>query len=406
MTDDRRTSSAGLAQHVAEVSRRSAAELTAEVPDEGMEPDGLFRELRLVLDIELAPALGLTEVDPVRRLVAGSTKARGLDEGLDQDRMISVALLPVVSEPPSRHAQKPGGKVAAVNPGQDEESGVVDHKMEPALALRGGPADEAVARRRLPRRGAESKQGENPVVGSGKVSQLRTWERLVAQVMIAVDVLVPPVRVCAVGDEFEVEVRQRPSGGEDREQVGFRLWCAAAIGPAVVVAIARRWEPHQPVVLHPQHGDTAAHVFEPSIGPAPSQLLAEESGQGGTACAWVLDHEAPDGLELRQSELTPAVAHLAAHQPIACLGASRPGDARACCRISSLSRGMLSRPTTRSWRYFQNEIPSLRQVFFRLAKVSRHRRPGSLRVQPLILRFLTYSRMSRSLKLLCNGISG
>jgi len=48
----------------------------------------------------------------------------------------------------------------------------------------------------------------------------------------------------------------------------------------------------------------------------------------------------------------------------------------------------------------------LRQVFLRLANVSRPRRPSSLRVPPLILRRLTYSRMSPSLKLLCNGNSG
>jgi hypothetical protein len=41
----------------------------------------------------------------------------------------------------------------------------------------------------------------------------------------------------------------------------------------------------------------------------------------------------------------------------------------------------------------------LRQVFFKLANVSRQRRPSSLRVPPLILRRLTYSRMSPSLRL-------
>jgi hypothetical protein len=60
----------------------------------------------------------------------------------------------------------------------------------------------------------------------------------------------------------------------------------------------------------------------------------------------------------------------------------------------------------RSWRYDQNDIPNFLHVFFRLVKVSRQRRPSSLRVEPLILRFLTYSRIACSLRLLCKGMSG
>ena len=63
-------------------------------------------------------------------------------------------------------------------------------------------------------------------------------------------------------------------------------------------------------------------------------------------------------------------------------------------------------PEIRSERYCQKDIPSFRQVFFKLVKVSRQRRPFSLRVLPLILRLLTYSRISFSLKLLWRGISG
>ena len=51
-------------------------------------------------------------------------------------------------------------------------------------------------------------------------------------------------------------------------------------------------------------------------------------------------------------------------------------------------------------------MPSLRQVFFRLANVSRQRRPSSLRVPPLILPTFYCDVTSPSLKLLCNGSSG
>src|SRR5918992_826836 len=51
--------------------------------------------------------------------------------------------------------------------------------------------------------------------------------------------------------------------------------------------------------------------------------------------------------------------------------------------------GILFVADTRSRRSSQKETPSLRQVFLRLAKVSRQRRPRSLRVPPLTFRFLT-----------------
>ena len=79
---------------------------------------------------------------------------------------------------------------------------------------------------------------------------------------------------------------------------------------------------------------------------------------------------------------------------------------KACCRIKSERSGIRPIFSTRSLRYCQNDMPNLRQVFFKLVNVSRHCRPDSLRVLPLILRFLTYSRIAFSAPLLCKGMSG
>jgi hypothetical protein len=54
----------------------------------------------------------------------------------------------------------------------------------------------------------------------------------------------------------------------------------------------------------------------------------------------------------------------------------------------------------RSRRYCQKDTPNFRHVFFKLVKVSRARRPSSLRVLPLTFHLLTYSRISFSLRLL------
>src|SRR5271166_4336848 len=51
-------------------------------------------------------------------------------------------------------------------------------------------------------------------------------------------------------------------------------------------------------------------------------------------------------------------------------------------------------------------MPSLAQVLWRPRKASRQSRPASLRVPPLILRLVTWQRMSFSEPLVLSGISG
>src|SRR5271166_4393911 len=51
-------------------------------------------------------------------------------------------------------------------------------------------------------------------------------------------------------------------------------------------------------------------------------------------------------------------------------------------------------------------MPSLAQVLIRPRKASRQSRPASLRVPPLILRLVTWQRMSFSEPLVLSGISG
>ena len=56
-------------------TRRLPAQDPSEVPVERIDPDGLDRQLGLVVDIELATAGGLSEAEPVGSLVSGAAKA-------------------------------------------------------------------------------------------------------------------------------------------------------------------------------------------------------------------------------------------------------------------------------------------------------------------------------------------
>ena len=77
--------------------------MVAEVFIQGVDPDGFGRQLGFVLDIELSSALCLTEVNPVRGFVAGSTEARDFYECLGQHGAIAISVLPVVGQDASRH---------------------------------------------------------------------------------------------------------------------------------------------------------------------------------------------------------------------------------------------------------------------------------------------------------------
>lgn len=71
--------------------------------------------------------------------------------------------------------------------------------------------------------------------------RLGAGQRLIAQVLVGVDVLVPHVRLRAIGDQLHAEVCQGTGEGDEREQRRLSLWCAATIALAVVVTVLGRW---------------------------------------------------------------------------------------------------------------------------------------------------------------------
>ena len=137
------------------------AESLPEVSAEREEEDVLDRYGKALVPIQLSATLGLADVNPVRRAVAGASEARLFDKGLEQDGRVAVATVPVLREPSGEARQQMGGQVGGMNPGQDQEARVVDHLMQVVAALLQGPANEQVAGRDLPRRGAKADRRAN-----------------------------------------------------------------------------------------------------------------------------------------------------------------------------------------------------------------------------------------------------
>ena len=121
------------------------AESAAEVAPERVEPDVFPGQRVGTMDVEFAATLGLSDVGPVGGAVAGTGEAVGLHEGLQQERSVAVASLPVVGQPAAAASQHRGSEIAHLHPGQDQEAGVVHDQLQAGFALGNAPADEAVA---------------------------------------------------------------------------------------------------------------------------------------------------------------------------------------------------------------------------------------------------------------------
>ena len=285
-----------------------SAESAAEVAPERVEPDVFSGQRVRSVHVEFAAALGLSDVGPVGRAVAGTGEAVGLHEGLQQQRPVAVASLPVVGQPAAAARQHRGSEIAHLHPGQDQEAGVVHHQLQARFALRNAPADEAVAGSRLPGAGAKADHRQHAPLAGDQVAHLCSRQRRIAEVVVTVHVLAPQLRFALIGQRSYLQRRQRIDAGDDW-QFRFRLRGAAAVQRAVVVGPARRRQPDEPVAVHAQHRHPTAHVLQLAVGASPVQPFAHQPREGEPMAGGVLGDERADQLHLPFAEQPSAVAH-------------------------------------------------------------------------------------------------
>jgi hypothetical protein len=73
------------------------------------------------------------------------------------------------------------------------------------LALLMAPADKLIARRALPSGGAKAQEGDQAVIGTDPIAQLRTGEGLEAKIVVAVNEFIPPAGIRAGADQPELQ---------------------------------------------------------------------------------------------------------------------------------------------------------------------------------------------------------
>ena len=81
--------------------------------------------------------------------MGGTVETGGIHKGLDEDRPALVVMFPFTGQSGCRHGQDPGSEVPDPDPGENQETGVPDHQMEPPFPLFAVPADPVITGRQL-----------------------------------------------------------------------------------------------------------------------------------------------------------------------------------------------------------------------------------------------------------------
>ena len=152
-------------------------------------------EETLVIAIQFSTSPGLADISPVSGTITGAGKAFLFHEGLKQDRGIAISSCPIVWQLFGDACQDAGSEIRRGDPGEDEESGVINNEMEVLLALCGCPADEAVSGGCLPCGGAEAQCSQEAISATYQVAYLGAWQGFVSEVVVAGDQLVPEFRI-------------------------------------------------------------------------------------------------------------------------------------------------------------------------------------------------------------------
>jgi len=99
----------------------------------------------LVLSIHTPAPSGLPNMNPVGGPITGSAKAGRVHQCFQEQRTLPISGLPVAWHDPCTQRQNFAGQSFDLHPWQDEESAMVDDRLQIALPLLVAPPDSGVA---------------------------------------------------------------------------------------------------------------------------------------------------------------------------------------------------------------------------------------------------------------------
>ena len=226
------------------------------------------------------PPLRAPGQPPVGGAVAGAGVALRIDEGLQQDRSPRVAPLPVDGQLPRRQRQRLRRQALHAHPGKQQEARLRDDELQMLLVGALRPAHPSVAAGQRVRGLAEQQAARAaPPAVEHEVAQVRAPGLLVAEVVVALDELVPQPGLLR-RDQLQAQRQQVPQrllearagrgAGGERDRLARTL--------ALLLFPLRRQRQDGGLLQLLEHAQGRADPVAAG-GRAPVQMLADRVGQ-------------------------------------------------------------------------------------------------------------------------------
>ena len=232
-----------------------------------------------MIAIPFASALGKSHVRPVGCLIAGALKTLAVDKGLQKEDGMVVHVLPVSGEDPGHAAQDMGGQRSNLNPGQDEEAGILGNKMKVSISVSGLPSDKPIPRGDIPGCSAPTQAGQRAPLMEDHVLKVFPHGLTVTQVMVGLDESLVERFPMGTAHHLEIDgpqLLQRGPNGLPR--VKGDVYRPPSAGSASVLD---RRQLHQACLLQAQEEFAAGHGLKHAVSLSPipetTELFGNES---------------------------------------------------------------------------------------------------------------------------------
>lgn len=248
--------------------------------------DSFNRTRKPVVNVPFTSSLGETHMNPVGRLIAGPLESFAIHKGLQKDNRMVVNFLPVLWEDSGHSAQEVRCQMRNLDPGQNEEAGVLGNKMDVSISVSGLPSDEVIPRGHLPGCGSPAEASQRPSLMEGHILEVFSHGLTVTQVVVSVDESL--VERFPLGTPYHLEIdgsQLLQSSPDGFPGVKWNLYRPLSDGSP---SMLDRRELHQPCLLETQEKFAAGHGLKHAVALSPIPEAAEFLGDEGPASTLML----------------------------------------------------------------------------------------------------------------------
>jgi len=240
-----------------------------------------------MIAIHSAAALRGAEVNPVPGSIARPAKTGTVHQGFKQKRPVTVNGMPVVRQSPGGKRKDLACESFHLNPGQNKKPTLVYDELQIAFPLFGIPSDPGIAGRHHPCGAGKLQAGEIParqLLGLDEIAQVSPEGDAIADVMVAVDVLLEQGIEIPVGSLDEVEGQGIEISRASRDRVLNVALSRTDNAPrARRSCVPKARQCHETLIPKMFEKGTALFILEFAGRPFPLDQFADGFGQFGEA---------------------------------------------------------------------------------------------------------------------------